>query len=98
VAKRFARTPIEMGETFFAKSTAALLERSRRESDLRGELIAHLHQVAALITIGRRGAAVDVLKGLEVKRYAPFAFMIRGCLQSPTYLPGGKKILWKEAA
>jgi len=24
--------------------------------------------------------------------------MIRGCLKSPTYLPGGKQILWKEAA
>jgi hypothetical protein len=98
VAKRLARTPVEMGETFFRKSAAALLERSRQAGDLRGELIAQLHQVAALMTIGRRGAASDILKALEVRRYAAFANMIRGCIKSPTYLPGGKQILWKEAA
>lgn len=98
VAKRFARTPVEMGETFFAKSAEALFERGRRELDLRAELIAQLHHVAALMTIGRRGAAADILKGLDVKRYAAFAGMIRGCIKSPTYLPGGKQILWKEAA
>jgi hypothetical protein len=98
VAKRFARTPVEMGETFFRKSAAALLERSQRDLDLRAELIAQLHHVAALITIGRRGAAADILKRLDVRRYAGFANMIRGCLKSPTYLPGGKSILWREAA
>lgn len=98
VAKRFARTPVEMSETFFRKAATALIARSRQDLDLRAELIAHLHHIAALVTIGRRGAAVDLLKGLEVKRYAAFADMIRGCLKSPTYLPGGQQILWKEAA
>jgi hypothetical protein len=98
VEQRFARTPAEMSATFFRKSAAALLERSRATGDLQGELIAQLHHVAALATIGRRGAAVDILRQLEVRRYAPFAYMIRGCLKSPTYLPGGKPVLWKEAA
>jgi SAM-dependent methyltransferase len=98
VTKRFASSPVEMGETFFAKATDALLERSRRELDLRAELIAKLHHVAALMTIGNRGAALDILKALDVKRYAAFADMIRGCLKSPTYLPGGKQLLWRESA
>jgi hypothetical protein len=98
VVKRFARTPVEMGETFFRKAAAALLEHSRRKLDLRAELIAQLHHVAALMTIGRRGAAADILKKLDVQRYAVFADMIRGCIKSPTYLPGGKQILWREAA
>jgi hypothetical protein len=98
VARRFVRTPVEMGEVFFARAADALFERSRRELDLRAELIAQLHHVAALMTIGRRGAAADVLKGLNVQRYAAFADMIRGCIKSPTYLPGGKQILWQEAA
>ena len=98
VVKRLARSPQEMGEVFFNKAAAALLERSRREGDLRGELIAQLHQVAALMTIGRRRAAADILKSINVQRYAAHADLIRGCLQSPTYLPGGKKILWTEAA
>lgn len=98
IVERFARTPLEIGEDFFRQSAGALEERSRREFDVRAELIAHLHHVAALMTIGRRRAAADVLKSLEVKRYAAFAGMIRGCLKSPTYLPGGKEILWKEAA
>ena len=98
VAKRFACTPLEMSETFFRKASAALFERSQLHQDLRGELIAHLHHVAALMTINRRGAAADILKRLDVRRYAAFAGMIRGCLKSPTYLPGGKQILWKEAA
>lgn len=98
IEKRFARTPVEMGETFFRKSAAVLFERSRAAGDLQGELIAQLHQVAALATIGRLVAAADILKKLDVRRYAAFANMIRGCLKSPTYLPGGKQILWKEAA
>ena len=62
------------------------------------ELIAQLHQIGALMTIGRRDAAARILKALDVPRYARFAMMIRGCLKSPTYLPGGKQLLWKEAA
>jgi SAM-dependent methyltransferase len=98
VVKRLSLTPVEMGETFFAKASAALLERSRRELDLRAELIAQLHHVAALMTIGNLGRASDILKALDVRRYAAFADMIQGCLKSPTYLPGGKKLFWKEAA
>jgi hypothetical protein len=41
------------------RAAEALDERSRRNHDLRGELIAQLHHVAALMTIGRRGAASD---------------------------------------
>lgn len=98
VAKRFARTPLEMGETFFRKAATALHERSRQNGDLRGELIAQLHQVAALMTIGRRGAAADILRRLETRRYAAFAHMIRGSLKSPTFLPDGRQLLWREAA
>ncbi|HEY8993450.1 MAG TPA: class I SAM-dependent methyltransferase [Lacunisphaera sp.] len=98
IEERFARSPAEMNETFFRKSAAALFERSRAIGDLQGELIAQLHQVAALATIGRRAAAADILKKLDVRRYAAFANMIRGCLKSPTYLPGNKPLLWKEAA
>lgn len=98
VAKRFARTPIEMGETFFRKSAAALLEHSRRDLDLRAELIAQLHHVAALVTIGRRSAAADIIRRLDAHRYAAFAHMISGCLKSPTFLPGGQQLLWHEAA
>ncbi|HWA28505.1 MAG TPA: class I SAM-dependent methyltransferase [Lacunisphaera sp.] len=98
VVRRFPRTAVEAGEVFFARAAKALDTRSRHNHDLRGELIAQLHHVAALMTIGRRGAAVDLLKSLDVKRYAAFADMIRGCLKSPTYLPGGKAILWREAA
>lgn len=98
VAENFAPTPAEMGEIFFRQSAAALFERSRQKGDLRGELIAHLHHVAALVTIGHRPTAAAILKALDVKRYAAFAGMIRGCLQSPTYLPGGKQLLWQEVA
>jgi hypothetical protein len=98
VARRFPRTPAELGEMFFVKAGAALLEASRQRNDLRGELIAQLHQIGALMTINRRAAAATVLKAINVQRYAQFAFMIRGCLKSPTYLPGGKQISWKEAA
>lgn len=97
VARRLGRTPDEMSETFFRKAAAALFEASRQSGDLRGELIAQLHHIAALVTIGRRSAAADLLKKVDVRRYAAFAYMIRGCLKSPTYRPGGKGITWNEA-
>lgn len=98
VVQRFASTPHEMGERFFAESAAALLSRSQSLGDLRGELIAQLHHIAALVTIGRKGKAAGILQRLNVRRYAAFAKLIRGCIKSPTYLPGGQEILWKDAA
>ena len=98
VAQRFARAPAAMGEAFFRDAAAALLERSRGAGDLRGELIAQLHHVAALMTIGNRRAAAEILKRVDVRRYAAFADMIQGCIKSPSYLPGGKQLFWSEAA
>lgn len=98
VAQRFAPTPHEMGERFFAESAAALLARSQSSGDLRGELIAQLHHIAALATIGRKSQAASILQRIDVRRFAAFAKMLRGCIKSPTYLPGGQEILWKNAA
>jgi hypothetical protein len=94
VEKRFSRTPGEMSETFFRKAHAALFESSRRRGDLRGELTAQLHHIAALVTIGRKAEAAALLKKIDVQRYAADASMISGCLKSPTYGPGNKPILW----
>ncbi len=98
VARRFARTPAAMGVEFFRASAAALFERSRRADDRRGELIAQLHHVAALVTLGRKPAAAKILQKLDVRRHAADANLIRGCLKSPTYGPGGKPILWQDPA
>ena len=97
INKRFAGTPMEMGETFFAEAAAYLMSQSQASGDLRGELISQLHHVAALVTIGRRRSAAEFLKRVDVQRYAAFAEMIRGCIKSPTYLPGGKQLLWDGA-
>lgn len=97
IARRLALTPAEMGPRFFQRAAEDLRQRSAASGDLRGELIAQLHHVAALITLGRKPQAAAILQKLEVRRYAAFAGMIRGCLKSPTYLPGNKPILWKEA-
>lgn len=94
VEARFSRAPAQMSETFFRKAHAALLERSQRAGDLRGELIALLHHVAALATLGQKEMAIKTLQTVDVPRYAAFVDMINGCLKSPTYLPGGKQILW----
>lgn len=98
VAARFAATPGAMGETFFIEAAEALYKRSHSFGDLRGELIAQLHLIAAFATIGRKGQAAKLLQQIEVRRYAAHVNMIRGCLRSPTYLPGGKEIVWKQAA
>lgn len=95
VRRRFAVTPQAMGRPFFRAAAARLMERSRARGDLRGELIAQLHHIAALATLDRRGDAAALLRALDVRRYAAFAGMIRGCIQSPTYRPGGERILWK---
>lgn len=98
VAMRFERTPDQMGEAFFRDAAAYLFELSERTGDLRGELIAQLHHVAALATLNRKNTAAQLLQRLNVRRYAPWAGMMRGCIASPTYLPGGKQIFWKDAA
>jgi hypothetical protein len=97
IARRFATTPAAMGPVFFKQAADALMNRSRERGDLRGELISILHHVAALLTIGRRPEAATILKSLDVRRYAAFADMMRGCLNSPTYLPGGKPLRWNQA-
>jgi hypothetical protein len=98
IAARFPKTPAELGDKFFKAASAALFERSRRAGDLRGELVAQLHHVAALATLGQKPQAAAILQKLDVRRYAADAMLMRGCIKSPTYLPGGKPILWKEAA
>ncbi len=98
VAARFAHTADEMGEKFFSEAAAYLFEASQRTGDLRGELIAQLHHIGALVTLNRKNTAAQLLQKLEVKRYAAWAGMMRGCVKSPTYRPGGKQILWKDAA
>jgi hypothetical protein len=98
VKSRFAPTAEAMGQKFFRDAASALFEQSRRRNDLRGELIAQLHHIGALATLDRRGSAAEILKKLDVRRYAAFAMMMRGAVQSPTYRPGGKQILWKDAA
>jgi len=95
VSERFSRTPVEMGDLFFAEAAEALRERSLAIQDLRGELISYLHHVAALATLGDVHAAATILKGLNVQRFLPVQELIWGCLKSPTYLPGGKQILWE---
>lgn len=95
VTTRFGRRPEDMGESFFRKAAAELMETSRQRGDLHGELISQLHHVAALVTLERRGTAATILQQLDVRRYAAHADMIRGCLKSPTYRPGGEQIFWK---
>lgn len=97
-ARLFACTPAEMPLEFFADAAQTLFERCQREDDRRGELIAQLHHVAALVTLDRRPEAARILNGLDVKRYAAFRNMIQGCIKSPTYLPGGRQLVWKTNA
>lgn len=92
----FKPTPEEMGEAFFKKAATALYRSSKERQDLRGELIAKLHYVAALITLKKRPAAASILKSLDADRYSQFLNMIRGCIKSPTYHPNGKSILWTD--
>jgi hypothetical protein len=95
IADRFSCRPEDMGRPFFSRSATALYESSRARGDLRGELIAQLHHVAALVTLDRKADAAGILSKLDVRRYAADAGMIRGCIKSPTYLPGGTEILWR---
>lgn len=94
VASRLARRPEDMGDRFFREAAAALFERGRTTQDRRAELISQLHEIAALMTLGQRNTAASILKRIDVPRYAAHADMIRGCLQSPTYLPGGRQLVW----
>jgi hypothetical protein len=98
VTARFGRTPDAMGENFFREASTALLQRSQRLGDLRGELIARLHCIAALVTINRKAKAAEMLKQLDVRRYAAHVGMIQGCIKSPTYRAGNKQIYWNEPA
>lgn len=95
VSARLATRPEEMGEKFFFESASALLKASLARGDLRGELIAQLHLVAALATLGRQPAAADVLRRVNPARYGADAALIRGSLASPTYLPGNRPIRWQ---
>lgn len=96
IAQRFARTPAEMGANFFRHASLALMRRSLGRRDVRGALIAQLHLVAALATIGRKPEAATILKRIDPRQYPPYARMISGACQSPTYRPGGRSILWTE--
>ena len=94
IEKVFATTPDAMGVGFFNDVAVYFRAMSESRGDLRGELISYLHQIAALATIGEKDAALEILKNLNVDRYAPFVSMVEGCVRSPTYLPGGAQVLW----
>jgi hypothetical protein len=96
INQRFATTPEKMGLDFFYESSQALLESSLLANDRRGELIAQLHLVAALVSMHRKDLAAAVLKKVEARRYLAHIDMIQGCLRSPTYWPDGTKIEWKS--
>lgn len=98
ISARFAATPDAMGEKFFYESASALIQASLARGDLRGELIAQLHLVAALATLGRQPAAMQILKRINPARYGADASLVRGSLASPTYLPGNRPIRWTIAA
>lgn len=97
IAGRFTATPDAMGEKFFYEAASTLLQASVARKDLRGELIAQLHLVAALATLGKQPAALQVLKRINLQRYGADAALVRGSLQSPTYLPGNRPIRWTTA-
>ncbi|MCU0793861.1 MAG: class I SAM-dependent methyltransferase [Opitutaceae bacterium] len=98
VSARFTPAPHAMGERFFFEAASALIQSSLARGDLRGELIAQLHLVAALATLGDQPAARKVLQGVNPGRYVADAALIRGSLASPTYLPGNRPIRWSHAA
>jgi len=96
IADRFARSPAEMSLSFFSNAAAELTAASRQNGDLRGELIAQLHHIAALATVGEKSSALELLKALDVDRYTPFLPLIEMCVESPTYLPNGETVSWKD--
>lgn len=95
VESRCAIRPEDSGASYFREVANYFQHEARERDDLRGELIAHLHEIAALATIGEKAAAVEILKNLEVERFTPFLSMIEACVKSPTYLPGGKRVVWQ---
>lgn len=97
IVQRLKPTPEAMGEAFFGQAATALLADSVRRQDLRGELVAKLHLVAALISLGHKRQAADVLKSINPRRYPAHVDMIAGCLKSPTYHSGSTPILWDDA-
>ena len=84
--------PEHLGASFFSEAATQLATDCRARGDLRGELIAHLHQVAALATIGEKDKALKILKSINLEHFNSFLWMIQMSLDSPTYLPGGQKI------
>jgi hypothetical protein len=92
--EKFKTSPSDMGLNYFQDSATYLYKTSIRNNDLRGELIAQLHHIAALITLNKRDLAIDILRNIDVYRYIDFADMMNGCLLSPTYLPGGQQLFW----
>lgn len=97
IARRFAGRPEEMGLDFFKRSCLALLKRSVARKDLRGGLVAQLHLVAALATLGREAEARSILAKIDAAAYGPLARMIEGSRKSPTYRPGNRPIVWAAA-
>jgi len=96
IEAHFATTPDAMGAQFFKDSCLYLLQDSIARQDVRGALIAQLHFVAALATIGRKPDALKILKAIKPHEYGGLAGMILGSLKSPTYSPGNKPILWTD--
>jgi hypothetical protein len=96
IARRFKVTPEAMGLEFFGLAANALVRRSVKQRDARGALIGQLHLVAALATLGRKPQAAALLKKIDPKIYGSLARMVEGSRKSPTYLPGGKQILWTD--
>lgn len=96
IEKRFAPTPDAMGAQFFKDACLNLMKESIARKDVRGALIAQLHFVAALATIGRKADALNLLNTINPKDYGGLASLIAGSRKSPTYRPGNKPILWTE--
>ena len=96
IEAHFATTPDAMGPQFFKDCCLYLLKDSIARRDIRGALIAQLHFVAALATIGRKPDALKTLKAIKPHEYGNLTSMILGSLKSPTYGPGNKPILWTD--
>ena len=94
VSRRFARTPTEMGEKFFRDACLWGMRDAIARRDARAALVAQLHLVAALATIGRQAEAAAVLAKVDPKTYGPLGYMVERSRKSPTYLPGNRPILW----
>jgi hypothetical protein len=97
IVQRFAEKPEDMGIDFFKRSCLALMKRSVARKDLRGGLVAQLHLVAALATLGREAEARAILTKIDPTPYGRLGRMIEGSKKSPTYRPGNRPIAWSVA-